>query len=225
LFPCISFFFIFPSAVVIITLSLSISFIEKPELFANAANHSHPFTSIIRIKLIMDIISSDEENCCSLNLRKIINDGPSDEHSSIIAYYPLHDDQQRDQLNKIWLTWKVKPWQQPTDEVKEYLGEKVALYFEFVGHYTTWLWYLSIAGVFVAIDMAVETALYNSIDEALLMGYTIPFYCIFVSFWAQLMIEYWKRTGIATLRSLLVFFFICFFFLLLLVFVLSSLFF
>lgn len=140
----------------------------------------------------MDIITSDEEGCCSLNLRKITNDGPNDESSSVIAYYPLHDELARDQLNKIWLNLRVKPWEQPIDEVKEYLGEKVALYFEFVGHYTTWLRSLMIAGLLVAIDMAVETAIFD-FDRALLAGYSIPFYCIFVSFWSQLMIEYWKR--------------------------------
>lgn len=141
----------------------------------------------------MDIITSDEKNCCSLNLRKVTRDGPSEESTSVLSYFPLHDDPTRDQLQKIWLNWKVKPWEQPIDEVKEYLGEKVALYFEFVGHYTTWLLSLSIAGFCVALDVAVEAGIYNSLPHALLLGYTIPFYCIFVSFWSQLMIEFWKR--------------------------------
>lgn len=86
------------------------------------------------------------------------------------------------------------PWEQPLDEVKDYLGEKVALYFEFTAHYTTWLLPLSIGGVIVALNIAIETGMSNGdIDSALLTAYTIPFYCIFVSFWSQLMIEYWKR--------------------------------
>jgi hypothetical protein len=167
--------------------------LEKPQLFANAHGLSHPFSPIIRIKLILNIIASDEMNCCSLNLRKITNDAPDEESCSVIAYFPLHDDAAKAELSRIWLNWKVKPWEQPIDEVKEYLGEKSALYFEFVGHYTTWLLFLSIAGAAVTLDLVIETAMFDSLPQALLLGYTIPFYCIFVSFWSQLMIEFWKR--------------------------------
>ncbi len=123
----------------------------------------------------------------------MLNDGNCDEESSVLAYFPLHDEVAREELKKHWLNWKIQPWEQPIDEVKEYLGEKVALYFEFLGHYTTWLRWLMFAGLLVAIDLFVETILDNSISDALLAAYSLPFYCIFVSFWSQLMIEYWKR--------------------------------
>lgn len=137
----------------------------------------------------MDIIASDADDCCALNLRKLAKDGSG----SILCFFPLHDTAARDELARNWFGWRVKPWEQPIDDVKEYLGEKVALYFEFTGHYTTWLLPLSIGGILVCVDLAVETAVEGSIDTALNSGYTIPFYCIFVSFWAQLMIEFWKR--------------------------------
>jgi anoctamin-10/anoctamin-7 len=46
------------------------------------------------------------------------------------------------------------PWQQNTVAVKDYFGEKIALYFTFLGHYTTWLIYASIAGFISWIDVA-----------------------------------------------------------------------
>eukprot|EP01031_Cornospumella_fuschlensis_P028338 gene28338-34214_t len=161
---------------------------DKHVMFSRVEGYSHPFSSIIRIKLLMDIIDSDHATCCSLKLRTMATDG------RIMSFFPLHDYDKRDELMRVWLNWKVQPWEQPLDEVKDYLGEKVALYFEFTAHYTTWLLPLSIGGVIVAINIAIETGLSDGdIDDALLTAYTIPFYCIFVSFWSQLMIEYWKR--------------------------------
>jgi hypothetical protein len=158
-------------------------------MFAKAHGLEHPFSPIIRIKLIMDIIQSDADSCCALNLRKLAKDGSG----TIISFFPLHEPHARDELSRNWLNLWVKPWEQPIDDVKEYMGEKIALYFEFTGHYTTWLLPLAIGGILVCIDVASEAGVDQSFDNALLTGYTIPFYCIFVSFWAQLMIEFWKR--------------------------------
>lgn len=166
---------------------------DKHAMYARAEGLSHPFSAIIRIKLLMDIIDSDDPTCCKLKLRKLASDGADGHKSHIIAYYPLHDYDRREELIRTWLNWRVLPWEQPIDDVKDYLGEKVALYFEFTAHYTTWLLPLAIAGLLVGIDMVVEASMAGSLNDALLSGYTIPFYCIFVSFWSQLMIEYWKR--------------------------------
>lgn len=44
-------------------------------MFARATGLDHPFSALLRIKLVMDIITNDEEDCCCLNLRKMIQDG------------------------------------------------------------------------------------------------------------------------------------------------------
>jgi hypothetical protein len=171
--------------------------IERPELFAVAHTHNnyqHPFSDIIRIKLLFGIITSSDESCAGLNLRKLRVDHPTPKSCSVIVYFPVHNPNHIEELDRRWLSWSISPWNQPLDDVKEYLGEKVALYFVFTAHYTTWLLPLSIGGLCVCLDLIVETSIYGSIDKALLSGYTIPFFCIAVSFWSQLMIEYWKRT-------------------------------
>jgi hypothetical protein len=106
----------------------------KRPLFAKADGYRHPFSSILRIKLIYDIITNDEEDCCSLNLRRLTTE---DGTKSFKSYFPLHDDERRNQLARMWFSWSVRPWEQPLDDVKEYVGEKIALYFAFTGHYTT----------------------------------------------------------------------------------------
>lgn len=135
--------------------------------------------------------------------------------SSILAYYPLHNQKQAQSLSACWLPWRVAPWDQPIDLIRDYFGEKIGMYFEFLGHYTTWLLPLSLggessrndrirvitclmplqtAGIVVGIDIIVETAIYGTYTKAIGQGYTIPIFCVFVAFWSQLMLEYWKRT-------------------------------
>jgi hypothetical protein len=158
-------------------------------MFAKAVGQDHPFSSTIRIKLIMDIINNDEEDCCNLNLRKIVQDGSR----SILHYYPLHDPAARDALSRNWFGWRVHPWLQPLTEVKEYVGEKIGLYFAFTGHYTTWLAPLCVASAVVIMYFFVLYVMEGTLVEALSKGFMVPFFCIFVAVWAQLMLEYWKR--------------------------------
>lgn len=51
-----------------------------------------------------------------------------------------------------------------------YLGEKLALYFEFVAHYSTWLLPLSLGGLVVCFDLAIEAIVFDSAEKALLSG-------------------------------------------------------
>ena len=46
------------------------------------------------------------------------------------------------------------PWRQNVTAVKDYFGEKIGMYFAFLGHYTTWLIYASIVGFITWIDIA-----------------------------------------------------------------------
>lgn len=42
-------------------------------------------------------------------------------------------------LNNLALIWKFKPtcpWFVPTEEIRNYYGEKIALYFTYLGYYT-----------------------------------------------------------------------------------------
>lgn len=113
--------------------------------------------------------------------------------SSILHFFPLHDPSSRDDLARVWFGWRVNPWQQPLDDIKEYLGEKIALYFAFTGHYTTWLVPLSIASVIIIIYYFVLYCESGTLMEVMNNGFLVPFFCIFVAVWAQLMLEYWKR--------------------------------
>jgi hypothetical protein len=140
------------------------------------------------VKLILSILTKTGHNYGNLNLDELVKDG------SILAYFPLHNQSALVSLEANWLPWSVMPWDQPIDDIRDYYGEKTALYFEFLGHYTTWLLPLSIIGFIVMLDVTIESAVYGTYAEGISGSYTIPFFTLFVSVWAQLMLEYWKRT-------------------------------
>ena len=58
---------------------------------------------------------------------------------------------------------------------QDYLGEKIAMYFALIGHYTVWLGPLAIVGVITAIDQLAEWDLNATM---------VPYFSVFVSFWA-----------------------------------------
>jgi hypothetical protein len=51
----------------------------------------------------------------------------------------------------IWKFDQKKPWFIPTEQIRDYYGEKIALYFTFLGYYTEMLLPIGIAGLIVSI--------------------------------------------------------------------------
>ena len=102
----------------------------------------------------------------------------------ILAFFPLHDPSIRNCLIEKWLkTWN--PLEIPLYEIKEYFGEKIALYIALRGHYTTWVLLPACLGM--------------PLQIAILAGsvpLTSPFlavYALTLALWATGMVEFWKR--------------------------------
>lgn len=57
----------------------------------------------------------------------------------------------RQVLYRYWARWSKWYKYQPLDAVREYFGEKIAIYFAWLGFYTAWLIPVSIIGVLVFI--------------------------------------------------------------------------
>ena len=68
------------------------------------------------------------------------------EQECLLAYYPLHDKFRKIQLERKWLAINTLPSQQPMEGIKDYFGEKIAMYFGWLGVYTTFLLYACPAG-------------------------------------------------------------------------------
>lgn len=149
------------------------------DLYWRPPNMTHPFRESVRLKLINLMLQAPpSEGGCGLALRKLVV------KKHMLAFYPLHNQGLIRQLEDKWLSWKVLPWNQPLWDIKEYFGEKIGLYFAFLGHYTTYCLIPAIVGLAIQLHVAVTG---NTSAPS------VPFFSLFVSFWAIFMLEFWKR--------------------------------
>jgi hypothetical protein len=111
---------------------------------------SNMFRGVDRLKLIHMIVTYGGPGGCGLDPAQMLKD------ECLLGYAPLHDSVDLRFLESRWLTLISAPWKQPTDMIKDYFGEKIGLYFVWLGHYTTWLIPASIVGFFVWVNVAVE---------------------------------------------------------------------
>lgn len=76
------------------------------------------------------------------------------------------------------------PWDVSAGDIREYFGEKIALYFVFLGHYTTWLILPMLLGLAIQIDV-----IYKDNRSSV----SVVVFSVFVSLWSIFMLEFWKR--------------------------------
>ncbi|KAJ1451508.1 calcium-activated chloride channel-domain-containing protein [Pelagophyceae sp. CCMP2097] len=157
---------------------------KRPELqsaYVRYLPSNSIFRGVDRMKLIMGIMEGDlKSDGCSLKLRELIVRG------AVLAIFPLHDDEELQKIQDEWLTYLTPPWKQPIVLVKDYFGEKVGMYFLFLGTYSTWLFVAGLTGVF---------AYALSVDERTTASrYATAVMAIFMSLWATLFLESWKAT-------------------------------
>ncbi|KAG0373041.1 Anoctamin-7, partial [Mortierella sp. AD032] len=98
--------------------------------------------------------------------------------------------------------WARRFWRsQPLDLVNAYYGERIGVYFAWLGHYTKWLTLPSIVGLAVFVFGIINAARLNKLDatpNALFAIFdnvlTMPF-ALFMSIWSTVYIEFWKRAN------------------------------
>uniref|UniRef100_A0A1I8IMF5 Anoctamin n=1 Tax=Macrostomum lignano TaxID=282301 RepID=A0A1I8IMF5_9PLAT len=120
--------------------------------------------------------------------------------------FPLHEDYQpedlnaRQILNAYWAKWGLWYKYQPLDHIREYYGEKIGLYFAWLGLYTAWLLPASIVGIIVFLygcftfkaNVPGDICMFMRISYLFDHPGTV-FYSVFVAFWAVTFLENWKR--------------------------------
>ncbi len=86
-------------------------------------------------------------------------------------------------LRGMWLSLSVMPWDlKATGHIRRYFGEKVAMYFGFLGSLALWLIVPSIFGTVVFIRSKYVS---DNIGEVV--------FGLFMTLWATLFLENWKR--------------------------------
>ncbi|XP_064628203.1 anoctamin-4-like isoform X2 [Lineus longissimus] len=197
------------------------------------------FSNAERSRLVHEVLNRTRfgESRIDIGLRKLIN------HGVFTAVFPLHEGSYRSEhsikthgadndRHLLYETW-ARPacWYkfQPLDLIRRYFGEKIGIYFTWLGFYTTMLIPASLVGFIVFIygcatvlsntptneicyDEAVsnitmcpicdlrcsywrlkESCLYSQLTYLFDNGATV-FFAIFMSLWATLFLEFWKRT-------------------------------
>jgi hypothetical protein len=138
------------------------------------------FRGVDRLKLLYTIMTARSyEGGCNLDIYKMIKD------KCLLGFYPLHDHVELLVLEAKWLQFCQFPWNQPVDDIKDYFGEKIGLYFVWLGHYTTWLAGSAVVGFFCWINVAAD----DNNPNAVIM----PYFATFMAFWATFFLEFWKR--------------------------------
>ncbi|NXF66324.1 ANO9 protein, partial [Ciccaba nigrolineata] len=107
-------------------------------------HHDIPVTTRIRIVnfILQNTMTPDLEKLHDLVKKKVFE-----------TTFPLHEKEElREFLKEKWARWRVIFCKQPIEKIRCYFGEKVALYFAWLGWYTYLLGFAAVAGlvVFVA---------------------------------------------------------------------------
>ena len=153
---------------------------ESKKLFVSASGTSF-FSSLERQRLILAAMQLGlVEGGCDIDL-----DGEI-ESKVLTSVVPIHDVAiSQGRLMNSWCLASVKWWpSQPLDEVRDYFGERVALYFAFVQHLTRAMLLPSAVGA-VAIAYGF---VYGSIDNLF-----TPLYSLFVMIWMPWFCKSWRR--------------------------------
>ena len=138
------------------------------------------FRGVDRLKLIYSIMTARKmDGGCGLDVYRLTSKG------ALLSFFPLHDRAELLNLQERWLKYCQLPWHQPIEEVKDYFGEKIGLYFLWLAHYTSWLLVAGIVGFLSWINVAVK----GNDPNAEIM----PYFATFMAFWATLFLESWKR--------------------------------
>jgi hypothetical protein len=106
--------------------------VEKKELYCEFT--SGDFIKLLFLILVGSPNFKDGAKGCGFDITKLNSTEKDD--AFCLAFFPLHDNELKAKLERRWLPldW---PWNMPSFEIKEYLGEELAFYFAFLAHLTS----------------------------------------------------------------------------------------
>ena len=107
-------------------------------------------------------------------------------HQKLIDIFPLHNQDAKEELAHNWSgQGHFLPWRQPISDIRDYYGEKIALYYTWLSHFSLMIIYPALVG------LAAEFVVLVFLDLSFPI---IPFYALFVVICAVFLSEFWKRT-------------------------------
>ncbi|XP_062316528.1 anoctamin-7 [Osmerus eperlanus] len=136
---------------------------SKMEKFLGCEKRDTYFTNTQRHRIVYEILSRTlygKRKRAEVGVARLLNEG------AFTAAFPLHEgpfelpdfEVRPDELNQrqvlfhYWARWSRWYKYQPLDHIREYFGEKIALYFAWLGFYTAWLLPAAVVGTFVFVS-------------------------------------------------------------------------
>lgn len=154
------------------------------ELYCKNGVDGELFGDATKLKLIFAKIEAPTRlGGCALAVDKLLKHGAT-HPGGLIAFYPLHDTEAIAKLETNMAGFFAFPWTLPFNDLKKYFGEKIALYYCFLGHYTKALLLPAVVGLICQIIVWY----YNDVSSPVL-----PFFSVFMCGWSIVMLETWKR--------------------------------
>lgn len=137
----------------------------------------NPFTELVKLRVANIMLESRmPDGSENLKIQRYLRNG------WLKGCFPLHN---RSKTKAIQEKWFRYPFQNlPLTDLKDYFGEKVALYFAFVDHFNRFL----IIPALVGIPFQIAVWAMNDYNAPFL-----PFYSLFMAISSVVMLEHWKR--------------------------------
>ncbi|PAV64665.1 hypothetical protein WR25_01917 [Diploscapter pachys] len=178
---------------------------EEAQCYEGVATKSTFFSSTERaiiVKQILDLIRASSGCVLSLPSKKIT----FAEGSAIISQLmstklidnvlPIHNSEFLGHLQR---TWVLSLGEQPIEQIKDYFGTEIAMYFAWLGHLTTALWFPSFLGLIMFFFGEMKFKNYSpdkedeNDDYQLFVDMSFVVFALFNCIWATCYLEHWKR--------------------------------
>eukprot|EP00929_Paragymnodinium_shiwhaense_P010238 TRINITY_DN1147_c0_g1_i1.p1 TRINITY_DN1147_c0_g1~~TRINITY_DN1147_c0_g1_i1.p1 ORF type:complete len:736 (-),score=190.12 TRINITY_DN1147_c0_g1_i1:132-2339(-) len=162
-----------------------VSHLYKPHVDETDADHGlrYPkpdaiFRVVDRIQIMDYIIRENGHNCAGVDIGQLLHD------KDLLQYFPMHENAKLRDLDKNW--FRAFAWGTKIDLVRDYFGERIALYFLFISHMLKWLMLPGIVGFGLwFVDMVDGTP----------DNYTSLPLCVGMGIWCVLFVHFWRRTA------------------------------
>ncbi|XP_042199744.1 anoctamin-7 [Callorhinchus milii] len=149
---------------------------SKLQRFLGSDDHETYFTNTQRHRIVYEILARTvygKRKRAEIGIDRLLNEGvfasafPLHEGPFELPDYvvPAEELNPRQVLYNYWARWAKWCRYQPLDHIREYFGEKIAIYFAWLGFYTAWLLPAALVGTFVFISGLISMKTNKQIEE------------------------------------------------------------